>query len=61
MSTWPQWTMLALHTIALIYNANKDGVNRAGAVGTITTIIAFVAPMTILYYGGFWSVWGIAP
>lgn len=54
MSHWPQGVILALNVISLVSNvANRKSV--------FDTLIAPAIGLGLLYAGGFFACWGIAP
>lgn len=61
MTVWPQYTMLGLLVFALLTNLYFDGKRNRGAYQVIASVLAFILPVTLLYFGGFWSVIGFAP
>lgn len=60
MAAWPQWTMAALLAIGLIYSLYTDG-QKQSVSGAFITLLVNGGQIAILYYGGFWVVWGFTP
>ncbi len=60
MIAWPQAIIVGLSCISLGITIAKHG-EPQGNHSIWTTAIASVGTYALLYYGGFFSVWGIAP